>query len=95
MLLWLSPLALAIHSTQPQDPQPQPEDPDLPLRSQPIAKPRPKPPQAEPIPTQADSVAKVSAFRREVWRVSREEEDDAWATRVCGYTMQGIFFALL
>jgi hypothetical protein len=37
----------------------------------------------------------VSAIRKEVRRVFREEEDDAWAARVCGYTMQGNLFALL
>jgi hypothetical protein len=37
----------------------------------------------------------VSAIRKEVRRVFCEEEDDAWATRVRGYTMQGNLFALL
>jgi hypothetical protein len=93
---------LVIHDTQPQDPQPlqsplhaQPRDLDLPLHPHPIVEPGPQPPQVEPIPTQADSVSKVSAFRKEVRRVFREEEDDAWATRVRGYTMQGNLFALL
>jgi hypothetical protein len=40
--------------------------------------PGPKPPQVEPIPTQADTVQKVSAIRREVGRVFQEEEDKAW-----------------
>jgi hypothetical protein len=38
---------------------------------------------------------KVSAIRKEVRRVFCEEEDDAWATRVRGYTLQGNLFALL
>jgi hypothetical protein len=38
-----------------------------------------QPPQVEPIPTQADTVPKVSAIRREVRRVFQEEEDEAWA----------------
>jgi hypothetical protein len=37
----------------------------------------------------------VSAIRKEVWRVFREEKDDAWAAPFCGYTMQGNLFALL
>jgi hypothetical protein len=37
----------------------------------------------------------VSAIRKEVRRVFCEEEDDAWAARVRGYTMQGNLFALL
>jgi hypothetical protein len=37
----------------------------------------------------------VSAIRKEVQRVFHEEEDDAWAARVHGYTMQGNLFALL
>jgi hypothetical protein len=57
--------------------------------------PGPQPPQIEPIPTQADSVLKVLATRKEVWRVFREEEDDAWSACVHGYTMQGNLFALL
>jgi hypothetical protein len=52
-------------------------------------------PQVEPIPTQADSVPKVLAIRKEVRRVFREEEDDAWAAHTRGYTMQGNLFALL
>jgi hypothetical protein len=55
----------------------------------------PQPPQVEPIPTQADTVPKESAIRKEVRRVFREEEDDAWAARVCCYTMQENLFALL
>jgi hypothetical protein len=51
--------------------------------------------QVEPIPTQADFVPKVLAIRKEVRRVLRKEEDDAWAARICGYTMQGNLFALL
>jgi len=93
---------LAIHDTLPQDPQPpqgplhaQPGDLDLPLHPHPIVEPGPQPPQVGPIPKQADSVPKVSAIRKEVRRVFREEEDDAWAARVRGYTMQGNLFALL
>jgi hypothetical protein len=52
-----------------------------------------QPLQVEPIPTQAVSVPKVSAIRKEVWKVFCEE-DDAWAARVCGYTMQGNLFVL-
>jgi hypothetical protein len=37
----------------------------------------------------------VLAIRREVQRVFHEEEDDAWAAYVRGYTMQGNLFALL
>jgi hypothetical protein len=37
----------------------------------------------------------VSAIRHDVRRVFQEEEDEAWATLVCGYTMQGNLFALL
>jgi hypothetical protein len=37
----------------------------------------------------------VLAIRKEVQRVFCEEEDDAWADRVRGYTMQGHLFALL
>jgi hypothetical protein len=92
---------LAIHDTQPQNPQPpqsplhaQPGDLDLPLHPYPIVEPGPQPPQIEPIPTQADSVPKVSAIRKEVLRVFREE-NDAWAARVRGYTLQGNLFALL
>jgi hypothetical protein len=54
----------------------------------------PQPPQVEPIPTQADTVPKVLAIRREVRRVF-QEEDEASAACVCGYTMQGNLFALL
>jgi hypothetical protein len=88
---------LAIHDTQPQDPQP----PQSPLHAQPgdldhpIVEPGPQPPQVEPIPTQADFVPKVSAIRKEVQRVFCEEEDDAWAVHICGYTMQQNLFALL
>jgi hypothetical protein len=42
--------------------------------------------QVEPIPTQVDTVPKVSAIRREVSRVF-QEEDEAWAARVSEYTM--------
>jgi hypothetical protein len=94
-------LPLAIHDTQPQDPQPpqsplhvQPGDLDLLLHTHPIVEPGQQPLQVEPIPTQADSVPKVSAIRKEVWRVFREE-DDAWAARVRSYTMQGNLYALL
>jgi hypothetical protein len=93
---------LAIHDTQLQEPQPpqsllhaQPRDLDLPLHPHPIVEPGPQPPQVEPIPTQADSVPKVSAIRREVRRVFCEEDDDAWAACICGYTMQGNLFSLL
>jgi hypothetical protein len=93
---------LAIHDTQPQDSQPpqsalhaQPGDLDLPLHPHPIVEPGPQPPQVEPIPIQTDSVPKVLAIRKEVRRVFCEEEDDEWAARVHGYTMQGNLFALL
>jgi hypothetical protein len=93
---------LAIHDTQPQYPQPpqsplhaQPGDLDLPLHLHQIVEPGPQPPQVQPIPTQADSVPKVLAIRKEVWRIFREEEDDAWAACIRGYTMQGNLFALL
>jgi hypothetical protein len=49
--------------------------------------PDPQSPQVEPIPTQADSVPKVLAIRKEVRRVFLEEKDDAWAAHVRGYTM--------
>jgi hypothetical protein len=55
----------------------------------------PQPLQVEPIPTQADTVPKVSPIRREVRRVFQEEEDEAWAACIRGYTMQGSLFALL
>jgi hypothetical protein len=45
-------------------------------------------------PTQADSVPKVLATRKEVRRVFLDE-DDAWAARIRGYTMQRNLFALL
>jgi hypothetical protein len=93
---------LVIHDTQPQDPKP-PQSPlhappgnlDLPLHPHPIVEPGPQPLQVEPIPTQADTVPKVWAIRREVRRVFQEEEDEAWATRVSKYTMKGNLFALL
>jgi hypothetical protein len=95
-------LLLATHDTQPQDPQPplsplhtQPGDLDLPLHPHPIVEPGPQPLQVEPIPTQADSVPKVSAIRKEVQRVFYEEEDDAWAAHIHSYTMQRNLFALL
>jgi hypothetical protein len=72
---------LAIHETQPQDSQPpqspllaQPGDLDLLLYPHPIVEPGPQQPQAEPIPTQVDSVPKVSAIRKEVRRVFHEEK---------------------
>jgi hypothetical protein len=65
------------------------------LHPHPIVEPGPQPPQVEPIPTQADSVPKVSAIRKEVRRVFREEDDDACAVRVRGYTIQGNLLALL
>jgi hypothetical protein len=37
----------------------------------------------------------VLAIRKDVQRVFREEEDDAWASRVCSYTMKGNLFAPL
>jgi hypothetical protein len=58
-------------------------------------KPGPQPPEVEPIPTQADTVPKVSAIRREVGRVFQEKEDEASAARVSEYTMQGNLFPLL
>jgi hypothetical protein len=73
----------------------QPRDLDLPLHPHPIVEPGPQPLQVGPIPTQADSVPKVLAIRKEVRRVFREEEDDAWAARIRGYTVQGSLFALL
>jgi hypothetical protein len=89
---------LVIHDTQPQDPQP-PQSPlhapsanlDQPLHPHPIMEPGPQPPQLEPIPTQADTVPKMSAIRRQVF----QEEDVAWAARVSEYTIQGNLFALL
>jgi hypothetical protein len=91
-----------IHDTQPQDPQPPqsplhapPGDLDLPLHPHPIVEPGPQPPQVELIPTQADTVPKVLAIRREVRRVFQEEEDEAWAARVSKYTLQRNLFALL
>jgi hypothetical protein len=93
---------VAIHDTQPQGPQPpqcplhaQPGDLDLPLHPHPIVEPGPKPPQVEPISTQADSVPKVSAIRKEVRRFFCEEENDVWAAQVRGYTIQGNLLALL
>jgi hypothetical protein len=87
---------------QPQDPQPpqsplhaQPGDLNLPLHPHQIVEQGPQLPQVEPILTQADSAPKVSAIRKEVRRVFYEEKDDAWATRVRGFIMQGNFFALL
>jgi hypothetical protein len=95
-------LPLVIHDTQTQDTQPPqshlhapPRDLDLPLRLHPIVELGPQPLQVEPIPTQADTVPKVLSIRREVRRVFQEEEDEAWAARVHGYTMQGNHFALL
>jgi hypothetical protein len=57
--------------------------------------PQSQPPQVEPIPTQADTVPKVSAIRQEFRRVFQEEEDDAWAAHFSVYSMQGNLFALL
>jgi hypothetical protein len=57
--------------------------------------PGPQPLQVEPIPTQADTVPKVLATRREAIIAFQEEEDEAWAARVSEYTMQGNLFALL
>jgi hypothetical protein len=92
---------LVIHDTQPQDPRPPqsplhapPGDLDPPRHLDLIVEPGPQPPQAEPIPTQVDTVPKVLAIRREVRRVF-QEKDEAWAARIRGYTMQGNFFALL
>jgi hypothetical protein len=91
-----------IHDTRPQDLKPTqsplhapPGDLDLPLHLHPTMELGPQRPQVEPIPTQADTVPKVSAIRREVRKVFQEEEDEAWAARVCGYTMHGNLFALL
>jgi hypothetical protein len=74
---------LAIHDTQPQDPQPpqsplhaQPGDLDLPLHPHPIVEPSLQ-------PSQADSVPNMSAIRKEVRRVFSDEENDAWNARVC------------
>jgi hypothetical protein len=93
---------LVIHDIQPQDPYPPqsplhtpPGDLDLPLQPHPIVEPGLKPAQVEPIPTQVDTVPKVLVIRREVKRVFQEEEDEAWAARIRGYTMQGNLFALL
>jgi hypothetical protein len=93
---------LVIHDTQPQDPQPhqsplhaQPGDLDLLLHPHAIVETGLQPPQVELIPTQADSVPKVSAMRKEVRRVFCEEEDDAWAARIRGFTMQGNLFDIL
>jgi hypothetical protein len=93
---------LVIHDAQPRDAQPPqsplhapPGDLDLPLHPHPIVEPGPQLPQVEPIPTQADTVPKVSAIRREVRIVFQEGEDKAWAARVSEYTMQGNLFALL
>jgi hypothetical protein len=91
---------LVFHDTQPQDLQP-PQSPlhallgdlDLQLHPHPIEGPSPQPPQVDPIPTHADTVPKVTAIRRGVRRVFLEKEDDAWAARVRGYTMQGNLFA--
>jgi hypothetical protein len=69
-------------------------DLDLPLHPHSIVEPGPQPPQVEPIPTQADTIPKVSAIRREVRRIF-QEKDEAWAARVREYTMQGYLFALL
>jgi hypothetical protein len=101
MLLLLNPPwpSMTHNHNIPQPPQSplhaQPWDLDLPLHPHPIVEPGPQPPQVEPIPTQADSVPKVFAIRKEVRRVFCEEEDDAWAAHVLGYTMQGNIFALL
>jgi hypothetical protein len=69
---------LVMHDIQPQDPQPPrsplhapPGDLDLPLHPHPIVEPGPQLPQVEPIPTQADTVPKMSAIMREVGRVLR------------------------
>jgi hypothetical protein len=99
---------LVIHDTQPQDPQPTqsplhipPGDVDFPLHPHPIVEvtvepgPQPQPLQVEPIPTQAVTVPKVLAIRREVRRVFQEENDEAWAACISEYTMQGNLFALL
>jgi hypothetical protein len=57
--------------------------------------PDPQPQQVKPIPTQDDTVSKVSAITREVRRVFQEEEDEGWAACICRYTMQENLFALL
>jgi hypothetical protein len=61
----------------------------------PIVEPGPQQPQVEPIPTQAGTVPKVLAIRREGRRVFQEEEDETWAVHVSKYTIQGNLFALL
>jgi hypothetical protein len=71
-----------------------PGDLDLSLHPHPIVEPGPQSPQVEPISTQADTVPKLSAIRREVRRVF-QEEDKAWAARISEYTKQGNLFALL
>jgi hypothetical protein len=93
---------LVIHDSQPQDPQPPqsplhalPGDLDLSLHPHQIVEPGPQPLQVEPIPTQTYTVPKVSAISHEVGRIFQEEEDEAWAALVCGYTLQGNLFALL
>jgi hypothetical protein len=86
---------MVIHDTKPQAPQTPPGDLDLPLHPYTIVEPGPQPPQVEPIPTQADTVPKVLAIRREVWRVFQEEEDEAWAACVSENIMQENLFALL
>jgi hypothetical protein len=91
-----------LSSTQPQDPQP-PRSPlhappgylDLPIHPHPIVEPGPQPLQVKPIPTQAETIPKVPAIRREVRRVFQEEEDEAWAARLSEYTMQGNLFTVL
>jgi hypothetical protein len=86
---------LVIHDTQPQDHQPPqgplhapPGDLDLRLHPHSIVEPGPQPPLVEPILTQADTVPKFSAIRREVRTVFQEDEDETWVARVSEYTMQ-------
>jgi hypothetical protein len=55
----------------------------------------PQSPQVELIRTQADTVPKMSVIRQEVKESFKEEEDEAWAVCVRGYTMQRNLFALL
>jgi hypothetical protein len=59
-----------------------------------IVGPGPQPLQVESIPTQADTVPKLSAIRHEARKVF-QEEDETWASPICRYTLQGNLFALL
>jgi hypothetical protein len=59
----------------------------VPMHPHPIVESGAQPPQVDPIPTQADTVPKVSAIMCEVRRIL-QEEDEAWAARYHRYTMQ-------